>query len=347
MNLKPAVAPSFLKVGFFGNTGTGKTFTAAKVMAQFSNEFTKGAQVAMFDTEPSAGFVAPMVKEITGKDLLAVPSRSFSDLMDFTDECIKKGYIGIVDSITHPWRTLCQDYLDAKRSRVSGAGGRKETVRLSLKDWGPIKDIWNQFTEKYVFEPVHFCICGREGDMWDEVENDEGEKELKKTGVKMKTETEFGHEPSLLVQMRLYDNQHLAFVAKDRFDVLTGLTSKNNPDLDFFRPHIERLNLGGKTPQKSTGKPVFEEGSGPNWETIKAQRAGVLENIKDDMLLAFPGRTAPENKAKVEALRFAFDTSSWSELESDTKTYDLDTLKLGRIKLAEKLKEMKNAKDDK
>lgn len=348
MNLIPAIVAPFFKIGIFGPTGSGKTYTAAKVMAQFIAKFFKESQLAMYDTEPAAGFVAGMVKEITGKELIVCSSRSFSDLMDFTDECINKKYVAIADSITHPWRTLCSDFLEAKKSRVSAAGGRQETTKLSLKDWGPIKDIWNQFSEKYVFSPIHFCICGREGDMWDTVVDEEGNEEMRKTGVKMKTETEFGHEPSLLVQMKMADTTtektkigHFAYVTKDRFGPLTYQISGNNPDIDFFLPHIQRLNIGGANVSKSEGKKIFNAGTGPNWETIRAQRKAVLENIKDDLLLCFPGRTAEENKGKVEALRAAFGTSAWTEMEEDEKKFPLDALESGRLKLQSILKEKK------
>jgi hypothetical protein len=347
MILKPAISPSYFKCGFFGSTGTGKTFTAAKLMSQFIAEYCKGSQLAMFDTEPSAGFVAPMVKKITGKELLVCSSRSFSDLIEFTDDCIKNQYVAIVDSITHPWRQLCTDFLEAKKSRVQGAGGRKETTRLSLKDWGPIKDIWNTFSEKFVFSPIHFCICGREGDAWDTVTDEEGNENMQKTGVKMKTETEFGHEPSLLVQMRFEHEKHLAFVTKDRFDYLTGHLSENNPDIEFFKPHINALNLGGEHVVKSEGKKIFDEGTGPNWETIKAQRAALLENIKDDLTLVYPGRTTEENKAKIEALRSSFGTSAWTEMEEDEKKFPIIFLTQGREKLATFLKEKNNAKNSK
>jgi len=333
MNLKPAIPPAFLKIGFFGDTGTGKTYTATKMLSQFAVKYCKNAQIAMFDTEPSAGFVAPMVKKITGKDLLAVSSRSFSDLMDFTEECIKKKYIGIVDSVTHPWRSLCTDYLEAKKSRVKSAGGRPETTKLTLRDWGPIKEMWGAFSQKFVFAPVHFCICGREGDMWDTVTDEEGNEEMRKIGVKMKTERELGYEPSLLVQMKIDNNKHLAFVVKDRFDFLTGKLSDNNPDLAFFEPHIRALNIGGANVDKSEGKPVFESGEGPNWETLQAQRKAIIENIQDDILLAYPGQTAAEKKAKVEAVREAFGTSAWIEIEKDEKKFPMHLLKTGREKL--------------
>jgi hypothetical protein len=356
MNLQPAVAPSFLKVGFFGDTGSGKSWTAAQFLSQFIKEYCPESQLAMFDTEPSAGYVAPMVKAITGKELLSVSSRSFADLMDFTKECIDKKYVALVDSVTHPWRTLCSDFLEAKKSRVRAANGRVETVILSLKDWGPIKEIWNQFSELFVFSPIHFCIAGREGDVWEQVTDEEGNTKSEKTGVKMKTETEFGYEPSLLIRMQITHIEkaqgkepekirtgHFAYVPKDRFNVLTGYTSPNNPDIEFFRPHLDCLNIGGKGIMKSEGKKIFEAGSGPNWETIKAQRAGMLENIKDDLTLVYPGRTNEENKAKVQALRHAFGTSSWTELETDERKFPLDVLVDGRDKLTEFLKGAKSS----
>lgn len=341
MNLLPAIVQPFLKIGFFGNTGSGKTYTAAKVLSQFIAQYAKDSQLAMFDTEPSAGYVAPMVKKITGKELLAISSRSFSDLMDFTDLCIEKKYVALVDSITHPWRTLCTDYLIAKKSRVKSANGNTETVKLSLKDWGPLKEIWNQFSEKYVMSPIHFCICGREGDVWDTVTDEEGNEEVKKTGVKMKTENEFGYEPSLLVNMKYEFNKHVAFVPKDRFDVLTGETSDDKPDIEFFKPHINLLNIGGKPIEKSEGKKIFNTGTGPNWETIKQRRAAELENIKDDITLIYPGRTNEEQKAKIELLRKVFNTSSWTDLENDDKKFPIEVLKAGREKIQQFSKDKK------
>jgi hypothetical protein len=348
MNLLPAIVPPFFKVGFFGDTGSGKTWTAAKMLSQFISEYVKDSQLAMFDTEPSAGFIKAMVKQITGKELLAVNSRSFSDLMDFTDECIKQKYVGLIDSVTHPWRTLCSDYLEAKKSRVEAAGARKETVKLSLKDWGPIKEIWNKFSEKFVYAETHLCICGREGDVWETATDEEGKEEMRKAGVKMKTENEFGYEPSLLIRMKLADTSqqvtklgHFAFCVKDRFDLLTGKISTDKPDIEFFRPHIAALNIGGKISERSTGKKIFEQGDGPNWETIKAQRAAVLENIKDDLTLVYPGRTSEENKEKIAVLRQAFGTSAWSEMESDEKKFSLQTLKNGRTILQKLLEKEK------
>jgi len=334
ISLSTPPPPPFLKIGFFGGTGSGKTYTAAKVLSQFIAEYAKGKQLAMFDTEPSAGYIAPMVQKITGKPLLALTSRSFSQLLEFCELVRREGHVALVDSITHPWRSLCDDFLEAKRSRVAAVGGRPDSVRLTIKDWSAIKPLWGKFTEHYIFDPIHWCMNGREGDVWEDVVDDEGETEMKKTGEKMKTENETGYEPSLLVRMKLTGNQHTAEVRKDRFDVLTGHISYDKPDIEFFRPHIAMLGLGGKAVSLAPGaKPAVEPGHGKNWETIKAERDGLLENIKDDIVLAFPGQTAADKTKKIELLRAAFKTSSWTEMESDAKAFPASVLRAGRLVL--------------
>lgn len=350
MNLEPAGTPAFLKLGVFGHTGCGKTYTCAKLLSQFIAEFEPGKQLAMFDTEGGAEYVAPLVQEITGKPLLVVHSDSFGDLLLFAAACREAGHVAFCDSITHPWRKLVEEFLVAKRSRVSSVGGNPDRVNLSLKDWGPLKEIWAKFSTHLRYDPVHWCICGREGDVWEERENEEGDKELYKAGVKMKTEGEMGYEPSLLVRMVLEQNPpkatvHRATVVKDRFDVLTG-HSADDPDLEFFRPHIERLSIGGRAVKPiANPAPAFTPSSGPNFETIQARRAAVLENVKDDLMIAYPGQTAAEKKAKVTLLREAFGTSSWTELEKDYRAFPEDALIEGRTKLKALIAEKEEVPD--
>jgi hypothetical protein len=182
IELKAPPVPAYLKAGFFGATKSGKTHTVAKMLSQFVKQYVPDSQVAMFDTEPSAGYVASIVKQITGKDLLAFTSRSFSDLMDFTNLCIDKKYVALIDSMTHPWKNLMADYLTAKKSRVKSAGGNPDTTILTVKDYGPLKDIWGQFTELFAYAPLHIAIIGREGDVWENVTDEEGKQQLTKTG---------------------------------------------------------------------------------------------------------------------------------------------------------------------
>ena len=344
IDLAPAGVPAFLKMGVFGHTGTGKTYTVAKVLSQFQAEFLPDSQLAMFDTEGGAEYVAPMVREITGKDLLVVHSSGFAELVQFADLVRERKLVAFCDSITHPWRDLMDKYLAAKRSRVKGAGGNADNARLSLKDWGPIKEMWGTFATHFRYDPTHFVICGREGDVWDEKEDDEGNKELRKSGVKMKTETEMGYEPSVLVRMELVQvggkHLHRATVVKDRFDCLTG-QSCDDPDLEFFRPHLSRLALGGAAvaPQEADGEMFPHAPDGPNWETIKAQREALIDGIVEDITLAFPGQTAKEKQQKIRAWRAAFgDSETRKGVEIDTKNWTVEALREGRRRLRDVLK---------
>lgn len=336
--LEPAATPVYAKVGFYGHTGTGKTFTLAKVASQFIRDYCPDRQLAIFDTEPSAGYIKDMVGKITGKNLLAIVSRSFSELLLFADQCREQGYVAALDSATHPWRDLMSNYLTAKASRIKAAGGNPRSVRLTLKDWGPIKDTWSQFAEKFCFDPVHWFIAGREGDVWETMTDDEGQEELQKTGTKMKTETELGYEPALLTRMSLRDGKHIAEVVKDRFDLLTGQRHPD-PDIEFFRPWFDNLDLVGKHRVPNPNPPeVFPKGHGRNPEAVRRQREALLENIKDDLLVVYPSTGKDDRLGKVTALRTVFDTSAWTELEGDWQKYPLDRLEKGRKSLAIHLK---------
>ncbi len=355
IELREAKPPAFLKVAFFGYAGSGKTFTAAKTMSQFVKEFVPDSQLAMADTEGGSGYVGDLVKSITGKALLVVHITAFSELREFVQLCCDNHYVGLIDSVSHPWRTLCEEFLDAKRSRVEGAGGNPKTTKLSGFDFGPIKEVWNRgFADKFKFAAAHLCYCGRAGVDWVTEKDEEGQEQSKVRGTKMKCEGETAYETSLLVEMVREPNPeyaqkkttrqwlHQAQVVKDRSDRLTGKAA-NDPDIEFFRPHIEFL-MGG-THMAPTDKPAatFEKGTGKNWETIKRERQVILDEIKDDIVSALPGQSAAEKKAKVDLVRGAFGTSSWTALESDEKTYPVETLLEGRQRLLVLLRERAEA----
>ena len=73
-------------------------------------------------------------------------------------------------------------------------------------------------------------MAGRSADKWEDVEDEEGIKELKKVGTKMRSETEIGYEPSLLIEMEQYRKSarigggwvNRAWVIKDRYNLLNG-----------------------------------------------------------------------------------------------------------------------------
>lgn len=324
----------YFKGGLLGFPGSGKTFTAKEIAIGIRNHFHLDGPIAMFDTEKGSEYIAADVKARTGHELLAIRSRSFDDLIAASHECEEKGYaVEIVDSITHPWRDICASYLkkiNDKRSR----NNLPNRMRLEFQDWAPLKDYWNEkWTNWYLNSPVHVIICGRAGFDYDFRENEEtGRNQLVKTGIKMKTESEFGFEPCLLIEMERIQEVpetggrriiHRATVLKDKFGVIQGHQA-DDPGFDFFKPHIELLTPGVNDPVDTEARsdvPIDEDG----WPKERRQRTILCEEIKGEITDRYPGQTTKEKKAKGDVLFRHFGTRSWTKVES----LDSDKLRQG------------------
>jgi len=186
-------------------------------------------------------------------------------------------------------------------------------------------------------------ICGRAGFEWDmEVNEDTQRKELIKTGIKMKTESEFGFEPSLLVEMQREQSMESkisrrAIVLKDRFGLVDGNSvefiklSDANKEMDavykFFKLHIDALVQGGHAPIDTSIKSdldVNEEGNA-DWQREKRDRTIYAEEIQGLLLKHYPSMSAADKAAKCDLLEMVFNTRSWTKIEN----MNSDTLKEG------------------
>jgi len=315
----------YLKAGLLGFGGSGKTFTAKEIAIGVRAHFKLNGPIAMVDTEAGSEYIAADVKKRTGKDMLSVCSRSFDDLVAVTAEAEKaKAAALIVDSITHIWRDLTASYLKKiNDKRVSKGHGPR--LNLSFRDWSPIKDYWNdKWTAWYINSAMHVIICGRAGFDYDFRENEEtGKEELIKTGVKMKTESEFGFEPSLLIEMERVQEMdpgkqhriiHRATVLKDRFGLIDGAQA-DDPGFEFFLPHIAALTPGAIAPVDTAVRskvPVDDDG----WSKEKRERVILCEEIQGEIVAMFPGQTKEDKAGKAALLAKHFNTKSWTKVES-------------------------------
>jgi hypothetical protein len=191
---------AYLKCGIMGSAGTGKTRTACE-LAIGLHKFIVGRElpsppVYYFDTETGFDFVGKLFEE-SEIDVQLSNTRAYYDLVAGMEEIAKTHGIVVIDSITHFWRELMESYM-AKR-RVD---------RLDFHDWAWLKgpQAWGRFNELFVNSPCHIVMCGRLGFDYDFVEDERGRRQLEKTGVKMKAESEIGYEPSLLIQMERYQD---------------------------------------------------------------------------------------------------------------------------------------------
>jgi hypothetical protein len=317
----------YLKAGLLGFAGAGKTMTATKIAVGTRAFFKEDGPIAMFDTEGGSEYIAEIVRSATGKDMVGVKSRSLDDLLEVGQECVKSGVsVLIVDSMTHVWRDVVDSYLaEVNRQRAGRNQGPRKT--LEFQDWGPIKAKFGQWTDFYLNSKLHIIIAGRAGWDYEEEKNEQGKKQLVKSGTKMKTESEFGFEPSLLIEMEMIDERsggkksgvvsRMATVIKDRFAVIDGKQFKN-PKFEDFLPHIERLKPGAHTDidmSLKTTHDVDETGDAQYYRERKTREI-LCEEIQGELTAAFPGQSADEKKIKVDLIFNAFNTRSWTAVQS-------------------------------
>src|SRR6266496_4067430 len=363
----------YLKAGFQGFGGSGKTYTATLLAIAVRNKFGLKGPIALFDSESGSEYVAPMIREATGQNPAGLRSRSFDDLVNVTIACEAEGVsVLVVDSITHVWRDLCECYLaeinDTRRQR-----NLPSRTSLEFQDWGIVKGTWNnEWARLYLNSKLHIIICGRGGYEWDMARNEEtGRNELVKTGTKMKTEGEFGFEPSLSVEMEQVQNlrentvQSLrshkpkpsvsvvsaATIKKDRFGVIHGACTnfttfpasdkkKLEKELkaveQFFGPHLDLLVADAHAPIDMNHKTQFgvDESGDAAWYREKRDRKILCEEIQGEIVRLYPGQTAAEKKAKADLVDECFKTRSWTRVE---EVMPLTALRTGLSIIREKV----------
>jgi hypothetical protein len=339
---KAEVTNAYLKMGIYGEAGSGKTFTAsqiAKGLALLIASKGKPKPKVMFlDTETGATWVRPIF-ETAGIEFLVHSSRSFADLKASVVEAEAAGAILIVDSMTHFWEEIREAYVAAKRKRL-----KNEHARLELPDWNVIKPAWGQFTSLYLNSSCHILLCGRAGSTYEFQEDEETHKKtMITTGTRMAAEKGMGYEPNLLVEMTARQVMgprksksivRTATVLKDRSDVLDGVQF-DDPTFENFLPHIERLNLGGKNAGfdvSRTSEGMFPA-EGEARDIRVARRKVALGDIQDLLVLHIPGQAAADKKRKIELLHKHFK-AGWTEME---ELMPLEQLQMGFRSLKEEL----------
>jgi hypothetical protein len=335
-----------LRAGLQGFQGSGKTWTAFLLAIGVRRHFNLDGPIVMFDTEGGSEYIAPLVKRETGVDLIGLRSRSLDDLLELGMEAETVGAsVMVTDSMTHIWRDACESY-KVQLNKMLVAKGKNPRNRLEFQDWDPIKRKFGLWTDLYLNAKLHMIICGRAGFTYDYEENDEtGKKELLKTGLKMKTEGEFGFEPSLLIHMertaKFEDGKldassyyHRASVLKDRFGLIDGHEC-DDPTFDFFAPHVMALTPGAYAPIDTaikTDMGVRDDGD-TEWQYERRQRTILCEEVQGELSRIYPGQTAKEKKAKLDLIDEAFKTRSWTKVETLGSNMLRDGLALIREKI--------------
>ena len=293
--------------------------------------------VAYFDTEKGSDWLLPVFAK-EGIPIVVAKKRTFADLVAAMTWAEENASCLIIDSITHPWRELQESYMK-----------KKQRSYLQIDDWSVLKGPqgWQKFTDAYINSKLHIIMCGRAGDETEQYTDENGKRQFEKVGVKMKTETDTGFEPDLLVLMerdmdlRSKHVAHVARVVKDRSMLLdskdftfasydiegNGLPIPVLVKQTFgaFLPHINCLNLGGAHVGVSiTGDSQhIIKTERRDWAPV--QRRIVLDEIKDVLTMHVPGQTTADKQRRVVLLKTHF-SAGWVEIE---ETFDLLTLRAG------------------
>ncbi len=320
---------AFLKAGAFGFPGSGKTYTASHFAMELAKYIGK-PKCSFYDTETGSDFMIPKFKAAE-VELAVVKSRAFVDACEFIRESEATGYgVAIIDSISHVWRELCDSYLKSKKAK-----------RLSLPDWGYLKNEWGKFTDLYLTSKLHIIMLGRAGYEYEMSKDDDtGKWEAIKAGTKMKVESEFGFEPSLLFEMERVKAPgkkkgfaHKCTILKDRTDMLNGAEFLN-PTFKDFQPIIDFLSIGGEHLTLDTGRTsagIFDA----NEDVRKIRHQIAIENLAETLILGgLSGQSQEQKIDRIRALTKVFGTSSKAGIER----LPTDKLEAGVMQLKKDLK---------
>ena len=235
---KAASEKSYMKVGLYGEQGSGKTLTAllvAEGLAKLENK-----RVAYIDTEKGTKFYSRSIPERAvhpeAFDFDRVITRSIMEALAEVEKLNPSEYgVLIIDSITALW--------DAAREAYRGP--RLSNGAIPMHKWGEIKKPYKRLMSLFLDGDYHGIICGREGVLM-EADDSTGQSEV--IGKKMKAESETPYEPDVLIRMRNDRDTKsiLAYVEKDRSGILTNSTIEY-PRFDHFRPLYSYLHGGEET----------------------------------------------------------------------------------------------------
>ena len=312
---------AYLKLGIYGDAGSGKSYTASLIAIGLHKHIKSKKPVFFMDSETGSDYLIPMFKR-EKIDLKVAKTRAFSDLLEGIKYAEENASVFVVDSLTHHWDDLVESYKKKKKIK-----------RMMIQDWMEVKPEWRKFSTILVMSRLHVILCGRAGDVWESVVDDEGFTEVKKTGTKMRLERETSYEPSLLVEMiKARENSqpgsgwiHRAWIIKDRFDVIDS-QHFDNPTFESFLPHISLLNLGGehKALESDRDSQDLFDGKNNGYELIR-QKNILLEKIKEELYIAHPGQSADDKRGRSDLMKDFFNTRSWTEVEG----FYFDKLSMG------------------
>lgn len=325
----------FLKLALEGFAGDGKSFTASEIAAGVHKLIGSKKPIAIFDTEKAFKALKWKFDEAGIEIMHEEDERSLSALNQAIKWCEEgNADILIIDSITHVW----EEFLKAYLNRPDKNGNPFKRTRLEFQDWGVLKPQWKElFSTPFVMAKCHIIFTGRAGyEYSDEKNEDTGKREIYKSGIKMKAETETAFEPDILVLMQkvtdlISDKKSIyreAMIVKDRTTQIDGKTFKN-PTFDDFYPAIKVLLDG--TLREVHGNMIpdtFEEFENKFSEFAKERERTKAEIEGCFALMGLGPQSKEDKQVKAWTLSQVFGVNSVEMVEKKSLSIQRDGLKV-------------------
>lgn len=305
-------AQPFFKAAFEGFAGSGKTYTMAQVAIGLHKRIGSTKPIAYFDTEKAGRHLRRLFKD-AGIEVLYKESRTLADLGTTMKFCREGGAdVLMIDSISHVYENFLQSYQSQK--------GRS---RLQFEDWGILKPKWKrEFSEPFVRDRYHALFCGRAGYEYSDEKDENGKRQIYKSGIKMKVEGETAFEPDMLVLMERFEELldkekkvwREATIIKDRSTLLDGRTLKN-PTYADFAPAIDYL-LDDVVEKEDVPETENEYESDEARRDYVKRRDIAIETLEAEVVKAGLGGTAQKvRSAKIAAFEACFGTAAWTAIQ--------------------------------
>lgn len=311
----------FLKMAFEGFAGDGKTYTATQVAIGVHKLIKSTKPIALFDTEKAFKALKPLFDAASIEAIVNDDQRSLASLNEAIKWCEQgNADILIVDSITHVWEEFLRAYLN----RPGKDGKEIKRTRLEFQDWGVLKPRWKElFSNPFVMAKCHIIFTGRAGYEYTDERNEEtGKREIYKSGIKMKAETETAFEPDILVLMQKIQDiigetkaiWREGLVMKDRTTQIDGKVFKN-PTFDNFYPAIKVLLDGTLREVHGVDIPdTFEEFEN-KFSEIGKEKTRIIAELEGCFELMGLGTGAQDKQVKAWTLSQVFGVNSLEMVE--------------------------------
>lgn len=311
----------FLKLALEGFAGDGKTYTASEIAIGVHKLIGSKKPIAMFDTERALKALKWKFDAFGIEAVIEDEERSLSALNQSIKWCEDgNADILIIDSITHVW----EEFLRAYMNRPDKQGKPLKRSRLEFQDWGVLKPQWKElFSTPFVMAKCHIIFTGRAGYEYTDEKNEEtGKREIFKSGIKMKAETETAFEPDILVLMQKVTDlisekktiYREAMVVKDRTTQIDGQIFKN-PTFENFYPAIKVLLDGTlREVHGATIPDTFEEFEN-KYSEIAKERERISAEISACFELMGLGTGAADKQVKAWTLSQVFGVNSIEMVE--------------------------------